>query len=188
MLSPIILESEAGLGIIHQATQNARYCIFGLRSSNSRSRYPHPPLGLKNRQREKSDPKVDCPESIAIAQGSDVEYPQSVVSEVHRGVVRGGKSKKIIGSSGRTRSLPRLPNLLKKRTLLKTCTERFRLFRRFRLLHIFLGQILGQKICERRRADRAFPIGRLKGMRIFAPSFRELPPSGPDILVFDLPR
>jgi hypothetical protein len=53
-----------------------------------------------------------------------------------------------IGSSGRIRSLPRLPNLLKKRTLLKTCTERFRLFRRFRLLHIFLGQILGQKICE----------------------------------------
>jgi len=37
---------------------------------------------------------------------------------------------------------------LKKRKLLKTCTKRFRLFRRFRLLHIFLGQILGQKICE----------------------------------------
>src|ERR1700726_2212092 len=102
MLSPIVLESEAGLEIIHQATQNARYCIFGVRSSNSRSRYPHPPLGLKNRQRETSDPKVDCPESIAIAQGSDVEYPQkspqSVVSEVHRGVVRNRKSKKIIGS------------------------------------------------------------------------------------------
>ena len=41
-------------------------------------------------------------------QGFDVEYPQkspqSSVLEAHRGVVRGGKSKKRIGSSGRTRT------------------------------------------------------------------------------------
>jgi len=34
---------------------------------------------------------------------------------------------------------------LKLNKLLKTNTERFRIFRRFRLFHAFLGQILGQR-------------------------------------------
>lgn len=78
------------------------------------------------------------------------------------------KSKKLIGSSGRTRSLPRLPNLLKKRKLLKTCTERFRLFRRFRLLHTFLGQFLGQKMLEAvTRLAVHLLSDRVTAMRIF---------------------
>jgi len=39
-------------------------------------------------------------------------------------------------------------NLLKTRKLLRVFTERFRLLRGFRLLHIFLGQFLGQKLFE----------------------------------------
>jgi len=32
--------------------------------------------------------------------------------------------------------------------LLKTNAERFRMIRKFRLLHVFIGQFLGQKIFE----------------------------------------
>jgi integrase len=52
--------------------------------------------------------EAQCSESPTITQGFEGEYPQkspqSGVFEDHRGVSRGGKSKKIIGSSGRTRT------------------------------------------------------------------------------------
>jgi hypothetical protein len=51
---------------------------------------------------------LPCSESPTNTQGFDVGYPQksqqSGISEVHRGVRRGGKSKILIGSSGRTRT------------------------------------------------------------------------------------
>jgi len=51
---------------------------------------------------EKSDPKVDCSQSIAIVPGFDVGYPQkspqSVISDVHRGRYGNRKSKKTYGS------------------------------------------------------------------------------------------
>jgi hypothetical protein len=70
--------------------------------------YPQRAYGFRNGRAKKSEPKADCPESLVIAQGSDVAYPQkspqSVNFEGHRGMVRSRKSKKIIGSSGRTRT------------------------------------------------------------------------------------
>jgi hypothetical protein len=51
---------------------------------------------------------MDSPESLAIVKDFEGEYPKSphnlVVSELNRGVVKNRKSKKIIGSSGRTRT------------------------------------------------------------------------------------
>ena len=70
--------------------------------------YPHRAQAYRNGNEAKSKPGLDCPESPTISQHFEGEYPQkspqSVVSEVHRGVVRNRKSKKIIGSSGRTRT------------------------------------------------------------------------------------
>jgi hypothetical protein len=64
--------------------------------------YPHRAQGYRNGRGEKSEPKVDCSESIAIVPGFDVGYPQkspqSVISEVGRGAVRTRKSKKTYGS------------------------------------------------------------------------------------------
>ena len=64
--------------------------------------YPHRAHGYRNGRGEKSEPKVDCSESIAIVPGFDVGYPQkspqSVISEVHRGAVLSRKSKKRYGS------------------------------------------------------------------------------------------
>jgi len=52
--------------------------------------------------------ELPCSESPTNTRDFDVGYPQkspqSVSSEVHRGVTRGGKSKNLIGSSGRTRT------------------------------------------------------------------------------------
>ena len=70
--------------------------------------YPHRAQVYRNGNEVGSKPKSDCPESPTISQHFEGEYPQkspqSVVSEVHRGMVRSRKSKKIIGSSGRTRT------------------------------------------------------------------------------------
>jgi hypothetical protein len=70
--------------------------------------YPHRVQGYTNGREVKSKPEVDCSESPETTHDFEGVYPQkspqSVVSEVHRGVVRNRKSKKIIGSSGRTRT------------------------------------------------------------------------------------
>ena len=70
--------------------------------------YPHRAQSYRNGPISKSEPKSDCPESSTITQLFEGQYPQkspqSVISEVHRGAVRNRKSKKIIGSSGRTRT------------------------------------------------------------------------------------
>ena len=70
--------------------------------------YPHQPLGFRNGQGENTDLQSDCPESPTTTHDFEGEYPQkspqSVVSESHRGLVRSRKSKKIFGSSGRTRT------------------------------------------------------------------------------------
>jgi integrase len=70
--------------------------------------YPHRAPGYRNGHGQEPEPKPDCPESPTITRHFEGEYPQkspqSVVSEVHRGAVRNRKSKKIIGSSGRTRT------------------------------------------------------------------------------------
>jgi len=70
--------------------------------------YPHQAQGYRNGRGVKSPPKLDCPELPTIRQHFEGEYPQKspqlANSAVHRGVMRGGKSKKIIGSSGRTRT------------------------------------------------------------------------------------
>jgi hypothetical protein len=79
------------------------------RSANSGKTvgYPHRDRGYRNGRVVKSEPIVHCPELPTMAQHFEGEYPQKspqlVVSEVHRGAVRNRKSKKIIGSSGRTR-------------------------------------------------------------------------------------
>jgi hypothetical protein len=70
--------------------------------------YPHRAQGYRNGPEVESKPEVDCAESTTITQHFEGEYPQkspqSAVSESHRGLVRSRKSKKIIGSSGRTRT------------------------------------------------------------------------------------
>jgi hypothetical protein len=70
--------------------------------------YSHRAQVYRNGNEVKSKPGLDCPESPTTSQHFEGEYPhkspQSVDSEVHRGVVRNRKSKKIIGSSGRTRT------------------------------------------------------------------------------------
>jgi integrase len=70
--------------------------------------YPHRVQGFRIGRAVKSASETDCAESPTITQHFEGEYPQkspqSVVSEVHRGAVRIRKSKKIIGSSGRTRT------------------------------------------------------------------------------------
>ncbi len=70
--------------------------------------YPHPAQAYRNGRGVKSEPKLDCPESPTITQDFKGEYPQKspqlAVSEGHRGVKRGRKSKNLFGSSGRTRT------------------------------------------------------------------------------------
>ena len=70
--------------------------------------FPHRAKAFRNGNEVKSKPGLDYPEPPTISQHFEGEYPQkspqSVISEVHRGVVRNRKSKKIIGSSGRTRT------------------------------------------------------------------------------------
>jgi integrase len=70
--------------------------------------YPHWPGGLKNVSGGSSNPKPDCSELPATAHDFEGEYPQkspqSANLDAHRGMLRSRKSKKIIGSSGRTRT------------------------------------------------------------------------------------
>jgi len=69
--------------------------------------YPHRAQGYKEGREIESKRRMECPESPAITQHFEVEYPQKSPQlanfETHRGVGRVGNSKKRIGSSGRTR-------------------------------------------------------------------------------------
>jgi len=108
------IRMEAKRAALESIVQNHANCGTD-RTENSHSvdgaksvGYPHRPYGFKNASGQSSDLKSDCSESPATAQHFDVEYPQkspqSFISEVHRGAVRNRKSKKIFGSSGRTRT------------------------------------------------------------------------------------
>jgi integrase len=70
--------------------------------------YPHRPQGFRIGRAAKSASETDCAESPTITQHFEGEYPQkspqSASSELHRGKMRIRKSKKLIGSSGRTRT------------------------------------------------------------------------------------
>ena len=71
-------------------------------------RYPHRAQGSRIGRAVKPASETDCAESPTITQYFEGEHPQkspqSTSSEVYRGMVRNRKSKKIIGSSGRTRT------------------------------------------------------------------------------------
>ena len=70
--------------------------------------YPHRADGFTDGRGMKSKPDSNRPESLTITQQFEGEYPQkspqSAISENHRGMLRSRKAKKIIGSSGRTRT------------------------------------------------------------------------------------
>ncbi len=59
---------------------------------------PHRAYGFRNARGEESELKVDCPESLEIAQSAEGSYPQkspqSVNSKGHRWMVRSRKPKK----------------------------------------------------------------------------------------------
>jgi len=69
--------------------------------------YPHRAQGYKEGCAIESELRMECPESPTLTQHVEVEYPQKCPQfanfETHRGVGRGGKSKKRTGSSGRNR-------------------------------------------------------------------------------------
>jgi integrase len=64
--------------------------------------YPHRAQGYRNGHDGEPKPELDCPESPTIAHQFEEEYPQkspqSAVSEVHPGMLRSRKSKKLSGS------------------------------------------------------------------------------------------
>ena len=70
--------------------------------------YPQRAQGYTSRREVESKREENCSESPRTAHGFEGEYPQkspqSAKWEGHRGMVRSRKSKKIIGSSGRTRT------------------------------------------------------------------------------------
>ena len=70
--------------------------------------YPHRAQGHRNGREVQAKPELDCAQSTAITHHFEGEYPQKSPQlanrEVHRGLRRAGKSKKIVGSSGRTRT------------------------------------------------------------------------------------
>jgi integrase len=70
--------------------------------------YPQRAQGYTSGREVKSKREADYAESTAITQHFEGEYPQKSPQlanhAVHRGLRRAGKSKKIIGSSGRTRT------------------------------------------------------------------------------------
>src|ERR1700739_4654956 len=83
--------------------------------------YPHRAPGYRNGRVVKSESKSDCSVAPTLMQDFEGEYPQKspqlASSEGHRGVRKVGKSKKIIGSSGKSsrhefRDLTFLPTLL----------------------------------------------------------------------------
>lgn len=49
--------------------------------------YPHRAYGFRNGRGEKSEPRVDCPESLAIAQGSEEAYPQKSPQSLNSKVI-----------------------------------------------------------------------------------------------------
>ena len=96
--------------IVKKQTSGGAAQTEGSRSSDDAKSvgYPHRAQGFRIGRAVKLPSKANCAESLTITQHFEGEYPQkspqSVVSEVHRGAVRNRKSKKIIGSSGRTRT------------------------------------------------------------------------------------
>jgi integrase len=102
---PDVAEASNGKGRAPAAvpTKSSTVVVRGTKAK----RHTHALVRVGNAMTARNS-RGDCSEIPTVAQGfegvSPQKSPQSVISEVHRGVKKARKSKNLIGSSGRTRT------------------------------------------------------------------------------------